>query len=605
MSAHNISDREVLGLRFIWLGMMMAFCFLFVMLWRIQMAHGEQYQQNLERQSVRRIRLPGMRGRIYDRHGARLADNHPNYCIAIYMEELRRPRKSTIDTAEEVIAQLSGLLEIEPQVDRDDIKAHFRRRLPLPLVVWRGLDETVMARWAERTADIQGVDIYLETGREYPFGKNACHLLGYVGRADPKQSDEEPYHYYVPELEGKSGLEKHFDPILRGEAGGRLVRVDVSGFRYNDLGTRRPKAGHDLLLSIDLRIQRIVERALADTPGAAVIVNPRNGDILAMASSPGYDPNDFVPSISRKQWSALLENPGKPLVNRAVAGNYAPGSTFKPIVAIAALESGDATAETEYTCPGYFQLGSARFRCWYHPGHGLIDMQEAIMHSCNVYFHHLGLQCGPDVIYHMADALGFGHKTGIDIDFERAGLIPNREWKQRLFNDGWRDGDTCNMSIGQGAVTVTPLQMALATATIANGGTLYKPRLVLGIRAPEQEEFELQRAEVANDMHWKPSNIKIVRAGMYDVVMAPRGTGRRAGIPNVTMAGKTGTAEYGKKGSGKKYGWMIVFAPFDDPEYAMAIVVDEAVSGGTTVAPLVREIMSDIYEGVDPGEGSG
>ncbi|NCC52256.1 MAG: penicillin-binding protein 2 [Spartobacteria bacterium] len=605
MSGRHISDREALSIRLLWAGMMVLFILLATMLWRIQMAHGDQYQKNLEKQSIRRIRLPGIRGRIFDRHGERMADNHPNYCIAIYLEELRQPRKSTIDTATELVQRLSELLAIEPQVDREDIQSHFRRRLPLPLVAWRGLDETIMARWAERASDIPGVDIYLETGREYPHGKCAGHLLGYVGRADPAQDGEEPYHYYVPEMEGKSGLEKHLDPILRGASGGRLVRVDVSGFRYNDLGTRKPAAGQDILLAIDLRIQKIVEQALGALPGAAVVVNPRNGDVLAMASSPGFDPNAFVPSISRNQWNALIEDPGKPLMNRAVAGAYAPGSTFKPLVAIAALESGDATPEVKYTCPGYFQLGSARFNCWYHPGHGLIDMQDALMHSCNVYFNYLGLKCGPEVICHMADALGLGRKTGIEIDFERPGLVPNPDWKRRLFNDGWRDGDTCNMSIGQGALTVTPLQMALFTAAIANGGYLYKPRLVLGTRAPDEDEFVLRRAEIANDLHWRPSNIKVVRDGMRDVVMAARGTGRKAAIPHVAMAGKTGTAEYGKKGSGKKYGWMIVFAPFDDPEYAMAVVLDESMSGGTTVAPLVQQIMRDIYDGVVPGEGAG
>jgi penicillin-binding protein 2 len=205
----------------------------------------------------------------------------------------------------------------------------------------------------------------------------------------------------------------------------------------------------------------------------------------------------------------------------------------------------------------------------------------------------------------MAEALGLGQETGIELDFERSGLVPDAQWKRRLFNDGWREGDTCNLSIGQGALTVTPLQMARVAAAIANGGYLYKPRLVLGVRYPGSHEFELRRSEMVNDLHWLPANLQVVRDGMHEVIMARDGTGRLAKIPDVAMAGKTGTAEYGKKGSGKKYGWMLVFAPYERPQYAMAIVIDEAVSGGSTVAPLVRRIMHDIFSGVDPAEGAG
>jgi penicillin-binding protein 2 len=599
-------DMELWRVRIVLGVMLLGFCALGAGLWQIQVAEGHVYEDNLRKQSVRRVRLPGMRGRIFDRGGRRLADNRPHYCLAIYLEELRQPGSwdRTIDKVEDLVATLSQIIGRAPEIDREDIRNHIRRRLPLPLVAWKNLDDQALARWAERGGGLPGVDVYLEAVRVYPEGASACHLLGYVGRADPVQEKGEKYHYYVPEMEGKAGLEKHFDALLRGRAGGRLLRVDVSGYRYGDLGVKEPESGSDLLLAIDADIQSAAERVLADDSGAVVVLDPRNGDVLALASSPGFDPNDFVPRMSSETWQGLIQNPDKPLLNRALVGNYAPGSTFKPVVAMAALENGFSTPEKAFTCPGYFKLGNATFNCWYKPGHGTIVLREALKHSCNVYFYRLGLQCGHEPITHMASALGLGSKTGLEIDYEAAGLVPDDGWKRRVFNDGWREGDTCNLSIGQGALTVTPLQMAVVAATLANKGTVYRPRVVLGVRPPDGDSFALRPAKVANRMHWTPEYIDVVRGGMHDVVMAPDGTGRRARIPGVVIAGKTGTAEYGRKDEGKKYGWMIAFAPFDQPRYAVALVIDEAISGGTTAAPRIAELMSAIF-GVDEDGGRG
>lgn len=358
-------------------------------------------------------------------------------------------------------------------------------------------------------------------------------------------------------------------------------------------------------MSIDMRAQQLVETALEGTVGAAVVVDPNNGDVIAMASSPGFNLNQFVPAISRDDWRALSDDPDKPMVNRAVAGTYAPGSTFKPVVAIAALENKKATPGTSFSCPGYFTLGRGRFACWYHAGHGLLDMQEALEHSCNVYFFHLGLQCGPEPIYHMAEALGLGQKTDISLDYEASGLVPDNAWKQRMYHDAWRDGDTCNMSIGQGALGATPLQMAMATAAFANGGTLFRPRIVLGVRETDDGPLRAVPPHVVRTLDWSPRNAAIVRGGMHDVVMSPRGTGRLAQVPGVDMAGKTGTAEYGVKGQGHKIAWMIAFAPYDNPRYAVALMVEEGVTGGTTAAPKMKQIMAGLFAPPARQEGEG
>jgi penicillin-binding protein 2 len=271
---------------------------------------------------------------------------------------------------------------------------------------------------------------------------------------------------------------------------------------------------------------------------------------------------------------------------------------------MAALENQKASPETTFNCPGYFKLGNATFNCWYKPGHGTIDLQQSLQHSCNVYFYHLALQCGYEPIYHMAAALGIGEKTGLAVDYEQSGLLPNDSWKRRVFDDAWRDGDTCNLSIGQGALTVTPIQMAVMCAALANGGHVYRPRLVLGERAPDADSFALKPSERKNEMNWNERNLRVVRQGMRDVVMSERGTGKRARIPGIVSAGKTGTAEYGRKDEDKKYGWMIAFAPYDQPRYAVALVIEEAVSGGQTAAPRIAVLMREIF-GLNEQEGRG
>ena len=607
MVFRDIWDVEVVRLRLLFAIMLVAFLGVASALWRIQVAHGKSYQKDLMKQSVRRVRLPGVRGCIFDRNGVRLADNRPSYCIAVYLEELRQAGvwKRTIAKIEKQVDELADTLGIEKQISQDDIKAHIKRRLPLPLLAWRDVEESVVARFAEKVKVQPGVDVYVEPARIYPQGNLACHILGYVGRADPPKDEEEPFHYYLPEMTGKSGIEKKYDGILRGEAGGRLMRVDVSGFRHDDLAVKEPRSGRDVFLALDVKVQRLAEEALREQRGAVAVVDPSNGDVLALASSPGFDPNEFMPAISTERWKELVDDEQKPMLNRAVAGAYAPGSTFKPVVLLAALENGSIDSRTLFTCPGHFMLGRARFNCWYGAGHGTLNPQESLQHSCNVYLFRAGLACGHEAIYHMALAMGLGRKTDISLDYELAGLVPDDAWKRRAYGDGWRDGDTCNLSIGQGALSVTPLQMAILAATIANGGHVYRPRLVMALREPGEEQLRPIPAQVVNEMNWSRATTDLVRGGMRDVVMTREGTGKLAAVPGVTMAGKTGTAEYGRKEEGKKLAWMIAFAPFDHPRYAVAIMIEDAVSGGSSAAPKVQKLMRGLFQDDQATEGEG
>ena len=606
--ARPVPDVHVWRLLLTWLVMLACFGGLAFRLWNLQVAQGTEYQRRLAKQSLRSVRLPGIRGRIFDRQGAALADNRPSYCVSLFLEEFRQTGgvQRTVDRVMEALYRLAETMDRPLQLGPQDVRLHLGRRTPLPLVAWRDLDASAVARFLERAEDFPGAALTVEPVRIYPQGASACHLLGYVGRADetklPGAADdpEEKFHYYLPEMAGKSGVEKRLDGVLRAFEGGKLqIQVDVGGFKFDEVSRREPQPGSDVTLAVDARIHRAAEDALAGQRGAAVVIDPRNGDVLALASQPGYDPNDFVPSVPAAIWDVLRNDPARPLYNRATGGEYAPGSTFKPATLLAALHTGKVTAETRYTCPGYFQLGSARFRCWQHWGHGSIDLQAAIRYSCNVYLFHAALEAGPEAVQAMARSCGFGRPTEISLDFERPGLVPDNEWKRRERRDSWRDGDTCNLAIGQGALLVTPIQMGLYAAALANGGTLWKPRLVARIVSAAGVTNEIPAEPAAQGPHWDARHIATVRAGMRDAVNELDGSGKRAKLDGIVVAAKTGTAEYGVKGSGRKMTWMIAFAPFDEPRYAVALLVEDGVSGGTTAAPRVKQLLTRTFNEVE------
>ena len=591
-----------------------------LILWRMQVRNVSQYLHRVDRQSVRRVRLPAPRGRIFDRRGVCLADNRPSYCIAFYVEEMRKPGRwdNTIDEVERVADRMSSLLGLRREITREDIRRHIQRRLPMALLAWSEISPEALARFKESDETFPGVDVYVEPIRVYPQGGLAAHVLGYVGRAEPERDGEEPYHFYLPEMEGKSGIERFLNTDLAGAAGGRLIRVDASGFKYGEIAERPSFRGRDVTLSIDIRIQRLAEAAILEQRGAVVVIDPRNGDLLAMASSPSFDPNLFSPRLIGSDFRRLRDDPGRPFFNRAIAGVYAPGSIFKPVVAIAALENRRATGATIYECPGFFDLGSTRFHCWSRIGHGAIGMRKAIEQSCNAYFCHLGVDIGYERIYHMGEALGLGRPTGVELYGEESGLLPDQVWKRRVMRDSWRPGDTCNLSIGQGFLSVTPIQMAAYCAALANGGRLYRPRLVLerGVvrdlpgrpisRGDRSWAVPRLPGELSNALGWSSTTLDTVRGGMHDVVEAETGTGKRAHIDGVVMGGKTGTAEFGPRGQRTKFGWMLLFAPFDQPRYAVAMVLEDAVSGGITIAPRIRELMQNILETErNPSPGGG
>jgi penicillin-binding protein 2 len=594
MEKINPYDEALGRIRLIALAIFVALLSLSIQLWTIQVVQGDKEVRRLNRQSIRIVRLSGTRGRIFDRHGNILVDNRPSYSVAVYLE-LFIPqgfRGNAVDKIDSLLDELSTVLGLERQLTREQVFNHYKQELSLPLIAWRDIDAAAIARLSESQSRFPGVDIVAHPVRVYPHGKTAAHILGYVQNQDPEKL-EGRFNYTMPEVTGRRGIERSMNDVLTGRAGFRWIRVDALGFRFRDQRTRDPGAGSDVYLTLDLKTQRLAEDALGNRKGAVVVMDVTSGEVLAMASYPAFNPNDFIPSISTEKWNRLL-NPDRPLMNRATNGQYPPGSLFKPLVAISSLENHRVDPELEVNCQYAYPLGNQTIHCWYKLGHGPLKLRKAIEQSCNCFFFEMGLQTGYDYIYHMADAVGIGHRVGIEIE-EQDGRLPSRDWKRQHIGHNWWSGDTANISIGQGYLEMTPLQVALMTSALATGGRVYRPSLVYATGSLNHDSFHRKRPEMMADLKWSAGTMELVRGGMYDVVESPTGTGRKLKIQGVHMAGKTGTAEYGSRNNRKRHAWMATFAPFEDPKYAAVMIVENAESGGgSVVAPLLHDLMKGV-----------
>ena len=575
-----------LGEFFPTVAVLVLFGILGVRLFDLQVVRSETYRRLSEENRIRVVPVDAPRGHILDRHGEVLVCNRPSYVVSIVPFKLRQ--------MDQTIRALGEIVDVDPDAIIERVsKSRYRRYEPVKIK--RDIDFKTLAIIQEHKLDLPGVIYQVEPRREYLQGPLAAHLLGAVGEISSQElAARVGYGYRQGSLVGKWGLEKQYEPFLRGVDGVQYVEVTALGREIGPLPDRHPveaKSGSDLILTIDLALQRTAEEVLSDTiAGAVVALDPSSGEVLAMASRPAFDPNLFATVVPESLWRCLNEDPGRPLLNRAVQGTYPPGSILKVITAAAGLEEGIISQHTRFApCTGAFKYGERWFGCWQPHGHGSLDMVGAMAQSCDVYFYQLGLKLGLERWSKFAAACGLGYPLGLDLPNEAEGLIPSEEFYNRRYGRGkWSTGVLLNLSIGQGEILVTPLQMACLMATLANGGTIYRPHLVKEIRSAAGKEAP-QNPEVLGRLPLSASNLKSILKSLRAVVRHPHGTGSLAAVDGAAVAGKTGTAQ---NPHGEDHAWFGGFAPADSPRIAIVVLVEQGGHGGSTAAPLAGKIMA-------------
>ncbi|HEX4916884.1 MAG TPA: penicillin-binding protein 2 [Limnobacter sp.] len=591
-------------------GLFVVFLFMILvarLLW-LQVISYDKYQSKAEDNRITIVPLVPNRGLIMDRNGVVLANNYSAYTLEI--------TPSKIDNLDKLIDELGKIVEISSLDRRRFKKLRFESKRFESIPIRTRLTDEEVARFAVQSFRFPGVEIRARLFRQYPYGPFAAHMLGYIGRISAKDQERieeqgEETNYRGTVYIGKDGLEKRYESQLHGKTGFEEVETSAGGRAVRVLSRSPAVPGENLMLSIDIRLQEAAEQALEGKRGALVAIDPRNGDVLAMVSAPSFDPNLFVEGIDSENWKALNESIDRPLLNRPLTGTYPPGSTFKPFMAMAALDRGFRTASQVLRDPGYFDFGARRFMDDKIGGHGLVDMYKSIAESCNTYYYLLGSEMGIDIISEFMAQFGFGSPTGIDLDGERSGVLPSRDWKAKAFRTAetrrWYSGETISVAIGQGYNNYTPLQLAHATAVLASGGVKATPRLVRAFQNPVTGEVIEKPLEAFSQLNLKPEHVESVKKGMHGAVL--EGTARLV-FQNVKypVAGKTGTAQVFGLKQGERYkdraeaaerlrdhGWFIAFSPIDQPRIALAAIVENAGFGSQSAAPAIKKVLDEYW----------
>ena len=582
-------DNRELVQRLNWLRIffVLVFVCLFAQLWSLTVLDFDYYQNLAERNRVRILPQIAPRGLIHDREGRVLVDNVYGFNLLLFRDEM-----SDLDAT---LQFLMDGLDITEEVLRERLKAAGSYSIYQPVVLKENLSMEETAYLLARQSEHPEVEILKQPRRIYRYRSLAAHVAGYVGEISPAQLQEPGFaEYKAGDIVGQFGVERTYNQTLTGRDGRRRVQVDSLGRILQDLEQIDPIRGEDLTLTLDLDLQATAENLLGENAGAVIAFDARSGEILVMASRPAFDPNQFAIRISKKEWDQLLENPDHPLQNRAVQNTFSPGSTFKIIMALAGLERGIIDTKTTVTCNGAVDLYGHRFHCWKERGHGEVTLREAIQHSCNTYFYLLGQKLGIQEIAHFSRQLGLGVPVGIDLLGEASGLVPSEEWKRQVRGEPWYPGETISLAIGQGPILVTPIQLARAMGIIATGRS---PRLHL-LKGDSQQGSTAGRELLSPA--FAPENLQTIRDAMWSVVNEG-GTGQGARLANYQVAGKTGTAQTISLSTREKLSeseleglednaWFVGFAPRDNPEIIVAVIVQRGGSGGAAAAPIAREI---------------
>ena len=596
------------------LAVLVAFALLLARFVWLQVLQHEAYSAKAEENRIAIVPLPPNRGLILDRNGEILARNYLAYTLEIFPARAR--------DLEATIAQLAQFVDIQP---RD--RARFRKLLQETknaesLPIRTRLSDEEVARIAANRWRFTGVDIRARLFRRYPYGERASHVLGYIGRIttndlEQLQEMQVDANYRGTDYIGKAGIEASYEQELHGTTGFERVEIDAAGRGIRALSRTPAQPGNNVALTLDIRLQEVAERAFGERRGALVAIEPATGGVLAFVSSPGYDPNLFVDGIDPQSWEALMSSPDRPLNNRALAGLYPPGSTFKPFMALAALELGKRTPRTTISDPGYFVFGDRRFRDSKPGGHGTVDMYKSIVLSSDVYYYMLANDMGIDAIAGFMKRFGFGARTGIDLEGEAEGVLPSPEWKHARFSrpeqQRWYAGETISIGIGQGYNAYTPVQLAQALATLANNGAMYRPRLVSHIDNPRTGERQFLEPQLVRQVQLQPEHVAFIKEAMAGVNL--EGTGRWAFAgAQYTSGGKTGTAQVVGMKQGEKYeedkvaerlrdhSLYIAFAPLEGPKIALAVLVENGGFGARAAAPIARTVLDYYLLGKLPKE---
>ncbi|MGC9196127.1 MAG: penicillin-binding protein 2 [Syntrophobacteraceae bacterium] len=561
-----------------------------VRLWYLQVINGPYYRYQSENNRIRSEDIVAPRGIIFDRNGVPIVENRPAYDLMIVREDVK-DLKGTIEEVARLCrcdpADLFAVIDANKSTPKFD---------PIRLVP--DIDRDCLARVEAELIRLPGVEVEIEPKRQYNWDGTAAHLIGYLSQITEGELKSGKYPgYYSGEDIGKMGIECAFEKYLHGVRGRRQVEVDAVGRRVKLLEEQPPVGGHDLWLTIDIDVQRTAESLLAGKTGAIVAVDPNDGEVLAFASSPSFDQEKFIKGLRLHDWLEMAKDPSHPMLNRVCGAAYPPGSTYKPLVALAALQCGAITPSTTFNCPGFMMFAGRAYHCWRKGGHGTISVERALIQSCDVFFYHTGLALGVDRMAQYVKMFGLGQKTGIGLPGENPGLIPSSAWKRRATGHPWEKGETISIAIGQGYDLVTPLQMAAAYGAIANGGKLWTPYVVKKVEGMAPGEVKRAGPRLTREIPIDPRWFEVVQKALAEVVSDPRGTAHSLYDPAMPLAGKTGTAQV--IGLGRSNGkndkddaWFVAYAPASDPKICVASIIEHGGHGGSAAGPLVKQVMA-------------
>jgi penicillin-binding protein 2 len=573
-----------------------AFVLLMVRVFYLQVIQGEELRRLSDNNCIRLQGIDAPRGLIFDRNGRRLVDNRPAFDVGIIIKDAR--------PLEQTLARLAGYLDLDEAELRERVARRNGEAAYNPVIIERDISRDTLAVLEAHKFDLPGVVVNVIPRRHYIYETSAAHLLGYLGEISGPELQKALFPgSRAGDFIGKSGVEKAFEKFLKGERGGRQVEVNANGQVVRVLKTVEATPGKNIFLTIDKELQRKAETLLEGIAGAAVAMDPFTGEVLAIASSPAFDQNDFVSGLSTEVWDGIRSNPFRPLENKAIQGTYPPASTYKIITAIAGLEEGVIDENTTFYCPGHYRLGNRTFRCWKRGGHGKLNVVEAIEKSCDVFFYQVGQKLGVDRLAWYAKACGLGAPAGIDIAHEAAGLVPTADWKKQRTGVSWQTGETLSVAIGQGYNLTTPLQMLVLTAAVGNGGIRLRPLILKSLQNPDGETLFSCRPEEIGQLPVSPKTLDIVRRGLWRVVNQKTGTAWVARVAGIDICGKTGTAQVFSRKKNEtlftqdrpaylnSHAWFVAYAPADNPRIAVAVIVEHGEHGSSAASPIARELV--------------